>query len=190
MKPVTLPPGRARLSTKPPPTGSAATGNTIGTLCVACSNGLTVEEPWARMTSGASVANSAACRRWPWPSACRPAHYGRYSNPISAAPAGTPRRRPEIVHHLRLRAGSRRCAEAPWPEMTAHRALASPSAAVHRFRQPSPRPPPTPSSASCARGTTKPPSVWQKAAHRSSSLSPHINFECRLVLQHRLGCPF
>ena len=32
MKPVALPPGRARLSTKPAPTGSAATGNTIGTV--------------------------------------------------------------------------------------------------------------------------------------------------------------
>src|SRR6516225_3199523 len=30
---------------------------------VACSNGPTVEAPWARMTSGASVANSAACLR-------------------------------------------------------------------------------------------------------------------------------
>ena len=63
MKPVTLPPGRARLSTKPAPTGSAATGNTIGTVRVACSNGRTVEVPWARMTSGASAANSAACLR-------------------------------------------------------------------------------------------------------------------------------
>ena len=35
MKPVVLPPGRARLSTKPPPTGSAIT-NTIGTVRVAC----------------------------------------------------------------------------------------------------------------------------------------------------------
>ena len=63
MNPVALPPGRARLSTKPAPTGSPATGNTIGTVRVACSNGATVEAPWARMTSGASAANSAACRR-------------------------------------------------------------------------------------------------------------------------------
>ena len=39
MKPVTLPPGRARLSTKPAPTGSATIVNTIGTVRVACSNG-------------------------------------------------------------------------------------------------------------------------------------------------------
>src|SRR5262249_50864002 len=38
-KPVTLPPGRARLSTKPERTGSPNTGDTIGTLRVACSNG-------------------------------------------------------------------------------------------------------------------------------------------------------
>ena len=63
MKPVALPPGRARLSTKPAPTGSTTAGNTIGTVRVACSNGPTVEEPWARMTSGASAANSAACLR-------------------------------------------------------------------------------------------------------------------------------
>ncbi len=63
MKPVALPPGRARLSTKPAPTGSPTTGNTIGTVRVACSNGATVELPWARMTSGASAANSAACLR-------------------------------------------------------------------------------------------------------------------------------
>ncbi len=60
MKPVALPPGRARLSTKPAATGSAAVGNTIGTVRVACSNGPKVGAPWARMTSGASATNSAA----------------------------------------------------------------------------------------------------------------------------------
>ena len=45
MKPVTLPPGRARLSTKPAPTGSATIANTIGTVRVACSNGPTVALP-------------------------------------------------------------------------------------------------------------------------------------------------
>ena len=63
MKPVALPPGRARLSTKPAPTGSATTANTIGTVRVACSNGPMVEVPVARMTSGASATNSAACLR-------------------------------------------------------------------------------------------------------------------------------
>ena len=35
----------------------------IGTVRVAFSKGPTVEEPWARMTSGASAANSTACLR-------------------------------------------------------------------------------------------------------------------------------
>ena len=39
VKPVALPPGRARLSTKPAPTGSGTITNTIGTVRVACSNG-------------------------------------------------------------------------------------------------------------------------------------------------------
>ena len=63
MKPVALPPGRARLSTKPAPTGSATIANTIGTVRVACSNGAMVEVPVARMTSGASATNSAAYLR-------------------------------------------------------------------------------------------------------------------------------
>ena len=36
MKPVVLPPGRARLATKPALTGSAMPTNTIGTVRVAC----------------------------------------------------------------------------------------------------------------------------------------------------------
>ena len=64
VNPVALPPGRARLATKPAPTGSMTTANTIGTVRVACSNGATVAVPVpARMTSGASAANSAACLR-------------------------------------------------------------------------------------------------------------------------------
>src|SRR5262245_17525770 len=63
VKPVALPPGRARPSTKPAPTGSATTTNTIGTVRLACNNGPTVEVPEARMTSGASATNSAAFLR-------------------------------------------------------------------------------------------------------------------------------
>src|SRR5262249_39464527 len=62
-KPVTLPPGRARLSTRPAATGSDAAGNTIGTVRVSCNNGPTVEMPVATMTSGASATNSAAYLR-------------------------------------------------------------------------------------------------------------------------------
>src|SRR5262244_1954862 len=63
MNPVALPPGCARLATKPAPTGSMTVTNTIGTVRVACSNAATVGVPLpARRTSGASAANSAACR--------------------------------------------------------------------------------------------------------------------------------
>jgi hypothetical protein len=41
-KPLALPPGRAKLATKPAPTGSMTIVNTIGTVRVACSNGATV----------------------------------------------------------------------------------------------------------------------------------------------------
>ena len=61
---MALPPGRARLATNPAPTGSMTIANTIGTVRVACSNGAAVAVPVAaRMTSGASAANSAACLR-------------------------------------------------------------------------------------------------------------------------------
>ena len=62
-KPVALPPGRARLSTKPEPTGSGTFANTIGTVRLACSNGPTVVPPVASMTSGVRATNSAAYLR-------------------------------------------------------------------------------------------------------------------------------
>src|ERR1700738_3195449 len=63
MKPVVLPPGRARLSTRPLPTGSTAIANTIGIVRVACCNTAVEGVVVARMTSGASATNSAACLR-------------------------------------------------------------------------------------------------------------------------------
>src|SRR5262249_6823142 len=63
MKPVALPAGRARGSTKPAPTGSATCTNTIGTARVACSSGPVVVLLTARMTSGTSAINSAAYLR-------------------------------------------------------------------------------------------------------------------------------
>src|SRR5262249_26895486 len=62
-KPVALPPGRDRLSMKPEPSGSGTTANTIGTARVACSNRSKPRPPFAKMTSGACAANSAACLR-------------------------------------------------------------------------------------------------------------------------------
>src|SRR5215831_4809328 len=60
VKPVALPPGCARLSTKPAPTGSRVSANTIGTVRVSLSNGPATAPPLARMTSGASASSSAA----------------------------------------------------------------------------------------------------------------------------------
>ena len=62
-KPVALPLGRAKLSTKPLPTGSTTNTNTIGTVRVACNNSPTAGLPEHRMTFGASATNSAACWR-------------------------------------------------------------------------------------------------------------------------------
>jgi hypothetical protein len=45
------------------PTGSVTWTNTTGTLRVACCNGIMDETAAARMTSGASATNSAACLR-------------------------------------------------------------------------------------------------------------------------------
>ena len=45
VKPVTLPPGRARLATRPAPTGSATCANTIGTVRVACCSGASAVVP-------------------------------------------------------------------------------------------------------------------------------------------------
>ena len=63
IKPVALPPGRARLSTKPAPSGSVTIANTIGTVRVACNNGPMAAVPIAKMTSGSSAANSTAYLR-------------------------------------------------------------------------------------------------------------------------------
>src|SRR5215831_14109831 len=54
---------RARLSTKPAPTGSGTITNTTGTVRVACSNGATPALPLARMTSGASATISSVFLR-------------------------------------------------------------------------------------------------------------------------------
>jgi len=59
-KPVALPPGRARLATQPPPTGSIVVTNTIGTVRLACCKAPTVAPDVARMTSGASATSSVA----------------------------------------------------------------------------------------------------------------------------------
>src|SRR5262245_53919232 len=63
VKPVALPPGRAKLSTNPAPTGSGVCVNTMGTLRVSCTKGPATEPPDATMTSGASAISSVAYLR-------------------------------------------------------------------------------------------------------------------------------
>ena len=58
-RPVTLPPGRARLATMPLPTGSAAAANTIGITDVACFAAMTAGVVCVTMTSTLSRTNSA-----------------------------------------------------------------------------------------------------------------------------------
>src|SRR5262245_33927802 len=60
VKPVTLPPGRAMLSTKPDPSGSMTCVNTIGVVGAACSIGASTTLLGSRITSGARAASSAA----------------------------------------------------------------------------------------------------------------------------------
>src|SRR6266446_9522855 len=55
LKPVVLPPGRARLAASPPPTGSVTVTKTIGTLLLERCNAATMVAPAARITSGASA---------------------------------------------------------------------------------------------------------------------------------------
>src|SRR5262249_13482921 len=57
--PVMLPPGRARLATRPPPTGSPAAANTIGITDVACLAASTAP-PRVTITSTLSPTNSVA----------------------------------------------------------------------------------------------------------------------------------
>jgi hypothetical protein len=57
---VTLPPGCARLDTRPAPTGSPALVMTIGIVVVACLAAEGPGEPWDTMTSTFSRTSSAA----------------------------------------------------------------------------------------------------------------------------------
>jgi hypothetical protein len=62
-KPVALPPGRAKLSTKPPLTGSTRLTNTTGMVWLICCTAANAMVPLVSITSGASAANSAAYLR-------------------------------------------------------------------------------------------------------------------------------
>jgi hypothetical protein len=59
-RPVTLPPGRARLATRPLATGSPALANTMGIIAVACLYARACGVPEATITSTLRRTNSAA----------------------------------------------------------------------------------------------------------------------------------
>src|SRR5262249_52108915 len=65
VNPVVLPPGRARLATKPWATGSLTPVNTIGTVCVACCAPRRAEMALARIRSGARLSNAKGVARSP-----------------------------------------------------------------------------------------------------------------------------
>src|SRR5262245_51991137 len=100
MKPVALPPGWARLSTIPAPTGSATDANTMGGVRLICCNAVTARVPLAKMMSGASATNSAAyfALRSALSSlqGCQSVHCGQYPNPIPASLG----ERPQVVPGL------------------------------------------------------------------------------------------
>ena len=99
MKPVTLPPGRAKLSTKPAPTGSGTTANTIGMTRFPC-RAVTPVTPDASMTSGASATSSAANLRAvsmsPASTGNRCARCGRQSSLVAEGHPAKPQHAPLI----------------------------------------------------------------------------------------------
>ena len=62
VKPVTLPPGRGKLATKPLPTGSETIAKTMGMVRVCCSSAAVVGVLCERMRSGCSATSSFANR--------------------------------------------------------------------------------------------------------------------------------
>src|SRR5262249_49202183 len=62
-KPVVLPPGRAKLSTKSPLTGSMRLANTIGVVCPICCTAANAMVPLASITSGNPGGSLEATRR-------------------------------------------------------------------------------------------------------------------------------
>jgi hypothetical protein len=60
VRPVTLPPGRGKLATKPLPTGSRTTAKTMGMVRVCCSSAAVLGVPCEKITSGCSATSSFA----------------------------------------------------------------------------------------------------------------------------------
>ena len=116
-KPVTLPPGRARLATKPLPTESATFAKMMGTVRVCCSNAAVVCVVCERMRSGCSAIQflrkslqRLGIRRPP--SGHQFGCCGPPASRAAGASPGTPRRRP--LHYGRSwhTTSTRRCVAA------------------------------------------------------------------------------
>ena len=105
-KPVALPPGRAKLATKPLPTGSATVAKTMGTLRVCCSSVAVVGVSFERIRSGCSAISSFAYRRTSprqtRPSELRSEYFGRPPIRAFEVPPGIPPRRLDIPSRSRL----------------------------------------------------------------------------------------
>ena len=133
VKPVVLPPGRAKLSTKPAPTGSGMPTNTIGTVRVACSSGPTVALPVVTMTSGANATNSATNLRMrsASPAAQRVSIRTLLPSvqPNCAVPGGTPRCGPDLPDRPRPGCAARR------PAASARAAARAPRVAMPPYRR-------------------------------------------------------
>src|SRR5215472_2904800 len=111
VKPVALPPGRAKLATKPLPTGSIVVTNTIGTVRLICSKSATIELAVPRTTSGFDATNSAAYLRnssvLPAPQRVSTCTLPPSCSPIVAVPVRTPQARLGLAPHLY--SSARRC---------------------------------------------------------------------------------
>ena len=141
MKPVALPPGRARLSTKPAPTGSATIANTIGTVRVACSNGPTVERAMGQddvrrerdqfrrvsanvvgIGSRPSGCRSARCGRSVQPNCCQPLQERRDAGLQFRIVRGCGQEHADAPHRARPAARAPRAATPP-PRHPEHREI-------------------------------------------------------------------
>src|SRR5215203_1967238 len=97
LNPVVFPPGLERLSTKPAPTGSVTTTNTIGTVVFSCLSAARPDVPFTTTTSGRSGATSFACTRAIWVLR-QPARFDR--GILTIDPTGLPQAIPKKLQPL------------------------------------------------------------------------------------------
>src|SRR5262249_26734357 len=103
--PVTLPPGLAKLSTKPSPTGSAHIANTIGTVWVCSNTAFVSGVSLTRITSGFKATSSTAAASPRNPYCCYASVHGSecYGPPSSPALQAVAQTSGSVTHHQRAR---------------------------------------------------------------------------------------